>query len=215
MKRTRVTAIASATAAALLVVSGCGSANAGHGLTVSGLHDKARTAQSHTTQSCPLNYNVGEAAKKIGVADPVEPAHDENAVSVETADSAGSGSALEQAAGTLVECDYQIGSDRVAVYTTGVERTPQFSALGLMMPRIGSDAQLASGALASYFDQAQKAVLGTATVTSSGTVAAVRLPVQGGGDIALVLSAGDQGHAALGADKLKTLAESLAAQANW
>lgn len=197
-----------------LTAAGCGSTPTGSGLTVAGLQAKA-AAQPGTPKSCPLDYDIGSAAKKAAVFVQTGPDNDEAAVDVETAGAAGKGSALEQAGGTIVECDYQVGFARMAVYTVGVARSTPFSAIGLMMPKIKSAAGLSQGDAAVYANQVQATGFGKATVARTGTAAAVRLPVRGDGDVALVVFVNGAERAPFDSGQLGSLTEALATQANW
>ncbi|WP_406137383.1 hypothetical protein [Streptomyces sp. NBC_01089] len=162
---------------------------------------------------CPISYDIGKAAKRIGVSGQAGPEHGKGTVSAETDKTAGPGSPLADAGGAVVSCAFGIAADKITVYTVGTRR-PDY-ALGLMAPQIASDAQMTSSALQKWLPTAQKAKRGTATVTPSGSVGAVRLSVDGAGDIALVVGEGKDAHTHIGADKMKALTETLAAQADW
>lgn len=211
-------ATASAMAALLLAgtVSGCAGQSprtaAGGPLNVSPLVKKAGAVHGDAGP-CPISYDIGQAAKRIGVSGQAGPEQGKGTVSSESDKTAGPGSPLADAGGAVVSCAFGIAADKITVYTVGTRR-PDY-ALGLMAPQIASDAQMASSAMQKWLPTAQKAKRGTATVTPSGNVGAVRLSVDGAGDIALVVIEGKDGRTHIGADKMKTLTETLAAQADW
>jgi hypothetical protein len=197
----------------VLVVAGC-SGSSSDELTVSGLHDKARAAGG----SCPVSYDIAKAAHKAGASGAATPQSGADAVTADVRETSEKDSAAQKYGATQLECDYRIGADDITAYTVGVERG---SALSLMLPRIQAAGQLSMSDLRSYYETAQKAKPGTASVTSSGNVATVRLRVSGKGDLILVVSAtsagsgSSTGHAAIKATELTSLAEDLAAQARW
>ena len=81
------------------------------------------------------------------------------------------------------------------------------------MPQIQHDAAISMDDLHIYEARAQRAKIGTPLLTSSGNVVAVRLPVTGKGDLALVVSVGQHRTRGLSRGQVTKLARRLAAQA--
>ena len=84
----------------------------------------------------------------------------------------------------------------------------------MMLPSVQRDAHLSTGQLTAYYKQVRAAKPDAATVTPSGNVATVELRAKSG-DLAVIVSLGDQGHTSLAAGEVRTLADTLAGQAGW
>lgn len=204
--------------AGVLLALGAAACSSGSpdGLTVSGLHEKALAVPKGTLKACPLSYDVGKAAGKAKVSGSAALRPGPDSVTVDTPENSGPGSAAKQNGATFVECDYRVGRDDVTVYTVGAENG---HALEIVLPIIQRDGELGRTGLESYDRTAGKAKPGTATLTSTGTVATVRLPGSGKGNVVLVVSAApsDQNadKPAIAATQLGKVAEELAAQTRW
>ncbi|MGW1894431.1 hypothetical protein ACWCP6_29945 [Streptomyces sp. NPDC002004] len=198
-----------AVAVSLAVLAGCsgGASDGSAKASVSGLRDKARAA-AKGTRSCPVRYDLAKAADKAGVSATAKAGR----VSAELDEKADSDSPLARSKGALLECDYRLGGEPLFVETVAVERG---RAVGLMAPHIDMDAGLGIDALKAYLGEVEKADLGTAVITPSGNVASVRIPVDGAGDIALVITFGDNRHTALTGHQVSAMTEELARQAKW
>ncbi|MBQ1161382.1 hypothetical protein ACH4RA_11690 [Streptomyces smyrnaeus] len=132
---------------------------------------------------CPVRYDVAEAAHAAGAKGAVTPG------SVEGELPDGADSPLARSDGALVDCGYRLGKERLHLFTVGVRKG---HAVNVLLPQIQHDARLPMDDLLSYADRAQQTKRGEPLLTPSGNVAAVRLPVSGEGDVALVVSIGDR-----------------------
>ncbi|MBO8184616.1 hypothetical protein [Streptomyces spirodelae] len=132
--------------------------------------------------SCPVRYDLADAARSAGVDGAVK----EGSVEGELPD--GADSPLAQSKGALVDCGYRLGEERLRLFTVGVRKG---HAVNVLLPQIQHDAEIPMDDLLAYARRAQRARRGEVLLTSSGNVAAVRLPVTGKGDIALVVSIGE------------------------
>ncbi|WP_318210794.1 MULTISPECIES: hypothetical protein [unclassified Streptomyces] len=207
--------IAAALAAATLV-TGCQS-DAGGGaapLSLSGLTKTADGMPDDGADTCPLPYDVAEAAKAAGLdgaagAGPVQDGGDPVATA-EGGKRAKPGEPLAENPGALVSCTFHIGKDDVQVHTVAT-RTPQ--AIAPLAPVI----QMMSGSsvdeLVGYTKKAGDAKAGDAVVTDSGNVAAVRLKPDGDGDAFLLVGLGEAGAASPDREQqVGDLAKALAGQ---
>ncbi|MBO8193210.1 hypothetical protein ITI46_16265 [Streptomyces oryzae] len=154
---------------------------------------------------CPVHYDLAGAARAAGVAG----AGAVEARSVEGERPDGADSPLAQAGGALVDCGYRLGEERIRLFTVAVTKG---TAVNVLLPQIQHDAALSMDALLAYADRARRAKRGEPLLTSTGNVAAVRLPTAGDGDLALVLSIGKH-HTRLSRDQVTKLATHLADQA--
>lgn len=210
--------VLSASAGALLAVAvaGC-SSHSSNGLTVSGLHDKARAASGHAVSSCPVAYDIGKAVSKAGVHGAAALESGSDAVTVVTPENAEAGSAAAQGGVTEIECDYVVGTDTITVHAVG---SSSGGAVGYMLPVVQAAAHMSTSELAPFVQAVQKAKAGTATVApNGGGGAAIRLPVSGAGDLALVVTAEPADTSAsapaITATQLAALTRELAAQTKW
>ncbi|MFF3842286.1 hypothetical protein [Streptomyces sp. NPDC001930] len=190
--------IAGALTAATLV-TGCQSGGTEGGaapLSLSGLTATADGMPDKGASTCPLPYDVAEAAQAAGLngatgAGPVQDDGDPVATA-EGGKRAEPGEPLAQNPGVLVSCTFHIGRDDVQVHTVAT-RTPQ--AIAPLAPVI----QMLSGSsvddLVGYMKKAGDAKAGDAVVTDSGNVAAVRLKLDGDGDAFLLVGLGEAGAA--------------------
>ncbi|MFI7241015.1 hypothetical protein [Streptomyces qinglanensis] len=152
---------------------------------------------------CPVRYDMAGAARAAGVHGAVE----DGSVEGELPD--GADTPLAQSDGALVDCGYRLGTEQVRLFTVGVAKG---YAVSVLLPQIQHDAGIPMDDLLDYAGRAQRAKRGEALLTSSGNVAAVRLPVTGQGDVALVLSVGEH-RTRLSEDQVADLATRLASQA--
>ncbi|MFD4321586.1 hypothetical protein [Streptomyces sp. NPDC058548] len=212
--RHRLLIAAALTAAAL--VTGCQSGSGGGAapLSLSGLTKTADGMPDEGAKTCPLPYDVAEAAKAAGLngaagAGPVQDDGDPVATA-EGGKRAEPGTPLAENPGVLVSCVFHIGEDDVQVHTVAT-RAPQ--AIAPLAPVV----QVLSGSsvdeLVGYMKKAGDAEAGDAVVTDSGNVAAVRLRLDGDGDAYLLVGLGDAGAGAPGRGKqVAALAGALAGQ---
>ncbi|MGI5352086.1 hypothetical protein ACQEU8_28430 [Streptomyces sp. CA-250714] len=154
---------------------------------------------------CPVRYDMAGAARAAGV----DGAGAVTAGSVEGELPDDADSPLARADGALVDCGYRLGKERVRLFTIGVTKG---AAVSVLLPQIQHDAAIPMDELLGYARRAQRAKRGEPLLTSSGNVAAVRLPVTGEGDLALVVSIGKD-RTRLPRGQVTDLATRLAGQA--
>lgn len=99
---------------------------------------------------------------------------------------------MAESPGALVSCTFHIGKDVVQVHTVGT-RTPL--AIAPLAPVIQMPSGSSVDELVGYPRKAGDAEAGTAVVTDSGNVAAVRLRLDGEGDAFLLVALGEAGAA--------------------
>ncbi|MEU3743763.1 MULTISPECIES: hypothetical protein [Streptomyces] len=199
MTHARHRLLIAATLTAATLVTGCQSDAGGAGggaapLSLSGLTKTADGMPDDGASTCPLPYDVAEAAKAAGLngatgagavrddGDPVATA--------EGGKRARPGEPLAENPGVLVSCTFHIGEDDVQVHTVAT-RKPQ--AIAPLAPVV----QMLSGSsvdeLVGYMKKAGDAEPGDAVVTGSGNVAAIRLKLEDDGDAYLLVGLGEAG----------------------
>ncbi|WP_369200648.1 hypothetical protein [Streptomyces sp. PU-14G] len=156
--------------------------------------------------TCPVPYDVPAALRAAGAeVDRVEP----GSVDGELPD--GLDTPLARANGALIVCGYRVGAERARLFTVGVARG---DAVDVMLPQIQHDARMGRGALRRYAEEVRESEPGDAPVVApGGSVAAARLRTAGGGDLALVVTVGDDGRTRLSRHRVGALTRHLADQA--
>ncbi|MFG2987511.1 hypothetical protein ACGFYQ_40965 [Streptomyces sp. NPDC048258] len=197
------------TAAALL--AGCQSGSATP-LSLSGLTETADSMGAKGADTCPLPYDIANAAKAAGLEGEARPGHadggDEPVATAEGGKRARPEDALAQNPGALVSCDFLIGQEDLVVHTVA---TRDRQAINPLAPAIQQQAGMDFEALSAYLMQAGEAGAGKPVVTASGNLAAVRLKLDGEGDAFLVVAIGDSPGAQDSA-RVSALAKALAGQ---
>ncbi|MEU3281927.1 hypothetical protein [Streptomyces antibioticus] len=205
-------AIAAALATAGLT-TGCQSDSGAVPLSLSGLTETADGVPEKGTDTCPLPYDMVEAAKAVGLDADAGPGpvrdDDEPVATAEGGKRAKAGEALAVNPGVLVSCTFHIGQDDVQVHTVAT-REPH--AVYALAPVVSSLASVSTKDAISYVQKAGAAEDGKVVVTDSGNVAAVHLKLDGDGDAALLVGAGEAGTASLDRKQLGDLTEALAEQ---
>ncbi|MEU3918603.1 hypothetical protein [Streptomyces sp. NPDC029004] len=203
-------AVLAAAVGAALLPTGCSQWPGGEDtkpLSVAGVKKQAAEAGAGA-DTCPVPYDIVAAARAAGLTGRAGvPGNGPHAWG-ERADSPDS--VLGKADGAVLDCAYRINSEDLHVFTSGVAKGV---AVSVMAPRIQRDAGMGVSALSAFVEKADKAAEGEPVVTPGGNVATVRLPVAGGGDIALIVSFGE-GTNGFGADRAGEIAKALAGQAH-
>ena len=206
--------IAAVLAAAL--VTGCqgGTEGGSAPLSLDGLTETADGVPDNGASTCPLPYDVAEAAAATGLDEAAGPGPvQDDGDPVATAEGgkrAESGEPLAENPGVLVSCTFHIGKDDVQVHTVAT-RKPQ--AIAPLAPVVQSLAGASIDDLSRYMERAGDAKAGDVVVTDSGNVAAVRLKLDGDGDAYLLVGLGDAGAGAPARNqKVADLAGALASQ---
>lgn len=183
--------------------SGSGSSDNGEAaLSVAGIKKMA----ADPGDTCPVSYDMAAALKAVGVKEPVK----EGKVEGETADKDDPRAPLTLFRGALVGCAYGVGKEKARVFTVG---TGKGTAVNTLLPQVQHDSQMDLDAVQRYGERARKAPRGKPLLTSTGNVASIRLPVEGKGDIGLILAFGE-GGTALTKAQVTDLTKELAAQAH-
>ncbi|GAA2601161.1 hypothetical protein [Streptomyces axinellae] len=160
--------------------------------------------------TCPVRYDMAAAAKAAAVGKRVRA----GTVNGETADRRQPGAPLTLSKGALVSCGYRIGQERARLFTVGVRKG---AALDVLLPQIQHDAGMTMTELKGYAARASRGraseAPGDPLLTPSGNVASVRLPAEGKGDLALVVSLGEE-RTALTKAQVTDLTRQLADQAH-
>lgn len=167
---------------------------------------KVKEMAADPGETCPVSYDMAATVKAVGIGEPVK----DGKVEGETADKSDPEAPLNEFQGALVSCGYSVGKEKARVFTVG---TGKWTAVNVLLPQIQHDADMDMDELKSYADKANKATRGKPVLTPSGNVASVRLPVEGKGDIALILALGD-GTTALTKAQVTDLAKELAGKAH-
>ncbi|MFI0990611.1 hypothetical protein [Streptomyces exfoliatus] len=183
---------------AVTLVTGCQSDARGTGggaapLSLSGLTTTADGMSDVGESTCPLPYDVAEAAKGAGLNGATAAGSVEDDMPVATAEGGKRARPWEPLAknpGALVSCTFRIGEDDVQVHTVAT-RKPQ--AIAPLAPVVQTLSGSSVDELAGYMKKAGDAEPGDVVVTDSGNVAAVRLKLDGDGDAYLLVSLGEAG----------------------
>ncbi|MFI8826373.1 hypothetical protein [Streptomyces sp. NPDC053431] len=203
----------------LSVLVGCGSgAGAAGSLSVDRVVELAEKVKKDGSDSCPLPYDLKEAADAAELDDPgLEPGaaggeSDDPKASASGGKTTDPQSPWQGTTGALVTCSYHAGADDVDVHTGA---TAEGNAVYLQAPLIQSAGGLSVEELQAYTDKAAKAKAGEAVPTKGGNVVTVRLDSGGQGDVALVLTAekDGSGKTSLTPEQVLKLAKTFAAQA--
>ncbi|WP_326690757.1 MULTISPECIES: hypothetical protein [unclassified Streptomyces] len=157
-------------------------------------------------ETCPVPFDMAAAAKSARIGERIRA----GTVSGETADKSDPSAPLTLFKGALVSCGYGIGKEKAHVFTVGVGKG---TAVGVLLPQVQHDAGMAMTELKAYAAEASKAPAGKPVLTPSGNVASVRLSADGKGDLALVVSLGED-RTALTKTQVTDLTGKLADQAH-
>ncbi|MBG0852102.1 hypothetical protein I2W78_09670 [Streptomyces spinoverrucosus] len=206
-------AIVAALTAALMTGCQSDSSSGTAPLSLSGLTETADGVPDDGANACPLPYDMAAAAKTAGLDAETGPGPvrdgDEPVATAEGGKRAKPGEPLAENPGALVSCTFHLGEENVRVHTLA---TREQSGIAPLAPVVSSLAAVSSDDLTSYVDKVAKAETGEVVITDSGNVAAVRLKLDGDGDAALLVGAGEAGTASLNRNQVADLTEALAGQ---
>ncbi|MEU9670803.1 hypothetical protein AB0E25_35585 [Streptomyces bobili] len=209
--RPRLLIAAALTTAALM--AGCRSDSGAAPLSLNSLTAIADGVPEDGAETCPLPYDMTEAAKAAGLdarAGPGSVREDDAPVATaEGGKRAKAGEALAANPGALVSCMFHIGQEDVQVY---VVATRERHAIYPLTPVVSSLASVSAADAISYVEKAGAAKAGEVVITDSGNVAAVRLKLDGDGDAVLLVGARQAGTASLDRKQISGLTEALVAQ---
>lgn len=198
---------------------GCGNggdgAGSGEAVSLDRVVTLADEVRKGGADSCPLPYDAGKAGEAAGLDQEIQ-AGAAGAEADDPVASAGGGkttdpqSAWAGKTGAYIMCFYHVGSENLEIYTVGTE---EGNAVYVMAPRMQSAGSMGVEELKAGSEKAAKAELGEAVPSRSGNVVTVRLDSGGKGDVALMLSAGENGKTSLKPQQVLDLARAFAAQA--
>ncbi|MFG3550110.1 hypothetical protein [Streptomyces sp. NPDC047725] len=210
--RNRLT-LASALAAAALI-TGCQSGSGADPLSLGSLTKTADAVPDDGTDTCPLPYDLAEAAKDAGVEAEAGPGSAEEdgkpAATAEGGKRAEPRSPLAVNPGVLISCTFHIGRADVQVHTIA---TSEQHAIYPLAPVISSLASLSADDVTGYVKKAAAAEAGKVVTTDNGSVASLRLKLDGEGDAALLVGTADGESAPLTPEQLSEVTKTLAEQA--
>jgi hypothetical protein len=204
--------IAAALTAATLM-TGCQSGSDAEPLSLSGLTETADGVPDDGASTCPLPYDMAEAAKDAGLDAETGPGPEQDGdTPVATAEGgkrAKPGDSLAENPGVLASCTFHIGQDNVQVHTVATRKP---NAIAPLAPVVSSLTAASTDDVISYVNEAGKGEAGEVVITKSGNVAAVHLKLDGDGDAFLLVGAEEAGAASLNRKQVDALTEALAEQ---
>ena len=214
MTHTRHRSVIAATLTAVVLAAGCQSAGGTTPLSLKGLTETADGVPDDGASTCPLPYDVAEAAKAAGLDGEVGPGpvQDDGDTPVATGEGgkrAEPGEPLAENPGALVSCTFHIGQDDVQVHTIATRKP---NAIAPLAPVISLLAGTSADDAIGYINKAADAEAGEVITTTSGNVASGRLELDGDGDAALLVGAGESGDASLSRKQVGDLTKELAGQ---
>jgi hypothetical protein len=210
-------------------LAGCGGGSskggAGQRINVERLRLAVRPLGVGGGPTCPVRFDVARAAKRAhvpgaagpgavpGSADSSGPAATGQEATAPDADAEAARadpvhsrlSGLAVANGVFADCTYHVGRSTIVVRTYAAGRG---GSIALGLPQISHDAKVGVDQLERYLNALRKAGIGTPVPVGDGRLVGVRLPVDGPGDAALVVSV----DAAMTPEQASSLARALADQ---
>ncbi|MET9955486.1 hypothetical protein ABZ135_28620 [Streptomyces sp. NPDC006339] len=213
------TALGAASAVLLATLVGCGGDGGGAGgsLSVDRLITLAEEVGKDGADNCPLPYDVKEAAEaaKVGERIQLGAADAEADDPVATAEGSRTTDANAQSPwgskpGAWITCSYHVGDESLVVHTAGTEAG---SVVNLLLPTTQSASGMSIDEVRAYQEKADKAKPGEPVPTSGGNVITVRLDSGGKGDVALLLTVGENDKSKLKPEQVLELARTFADQA--
>ncbi|MFD7337900.1 hypothetical protein ACFV98_18130 [Streptomyces violascens] len=201
---------AAALGTAALLLTGCSQGPDSGVLSVAWVKERAKATGmgSAGAPKCPVTYDIVAAAKTSNHGDQAGTSPDGPAATADVDDpTADPDSPIHRSDGAVLDCVYRINAQKLHVYTIGAGKG---AALALLAPRVQNDAKMSTAQMKTRLDQAATAQRGQPVATLSQSVVSVRLPLDGPGDLALIVSLGQNTKAD---PQLAHLAKELADQA--
>ncbi|MER7958590.1 hypothetical protein [Streptomyces sp. NPDC096030] len=195
-----------------LVACGGDGTDAAGTLSVDRVAELAEGVGKDGADACPVPYDAGKAA---GVAEGIEA----GAAGAEAGEPMATGeggrttdpqSPLAGKAGGIITCSYHVGGEDLTVHTVGTEAG---SATNYLLPTAQQAGGMSVEDVKSFGTQASDAKPGDPVASKGGNVVTVRLDSGGKGDVALLLTVGEDDKSALKPDQVLKLARAFAAQA--
>ncbi|MFI6690039.1 hypothetical protein [Streptomyces sp. NPDC050485] len=197
---------AAALGAATLLLTGCSKGSDSGALSVAWVKERAKATGTAGAPKCPVKYDIAAAGKAAGYGDQAAGTSPDGPAATAAFDGSPD-SPIRRFDGATIDCVYRVNSQELHAYTVGVGKD---LAVGLLAPQVQVDAKMSTAEMGTWLDKAATAERGLPVPTPGGTVVYVRLPVDGPGDVALIVSLGDTAKAD---PQLARLAKELASQA--
>ncbi|WP_189969939.1 hypothetical protein [Streptomyces violascens] len=199
---------AAALGVAALLLTGCSQGPDSGALSVAWVRERAKATGSSGASTCPVKYDIVAAAKASGQGGQAGTSPGGPAATADVDDpTADPDSPIRRSEGAVLDCVYRIDAQKLHVYTVGVGKG---AALALLAPRVQSDAEMSTAQMKTWLNKAATAERGQPVATPGQSVVSVRLPMDGPGDLALIVSLGQNAKAD---PQLEHLAKELAGQA--
>ncbi|MEU9999584.1 hypothetical protein [Streptomyces sp. NPDC050848] len=201
--------------AALAGCGGGGGADAGGSLGVDRVVELAEGVGKDGADTCPIPYDAGRAAEAAKVGEGIEAgaAGAEAGKPMATGEGAKTTdpqSAFAGKAGGLISCSYHVGGEDLTILTVGKEAG---SATNYLLPTAQYAGDMSVEDVKAFSEKAADAKFGEPVASKGGNVVTVRLDSGGKGEVALLLTVGEDDKSALKAEQVLELARTFAAQA--
>ncbi|MEV6330838.1 hypothetical protein [Streptomyces sp. NPDC051909] len=198
----------------LLVGCGGGGADNGGSVSVDRLVTLSEEVGKDGADTCPLPYDAADAVDEAGLGEGIEPGAAGAEVDEPVATAQGGRTSDPQSpwagkAGAWITCSYHVGGEDLDIHTAGTEAG---NAINLLLPTAQSAAGMSSDEMKTYYEKADKAKPGEPVPSQSGNVVTVRLDSGGKGDVALLLTVGEDHKSKLKPEQVLELARTFATQ---
>ncbi|MFF6776431.1 hypothetical protein ACFY8W_23105 [Streptomyces sp. NPDC012637] len=216
MIRVKHTVLGTASAVLLTTLVGCGSSGTEPGaLSVDRLVSLSDEFAKDGAGTCPLPYDVAEAAEEAGLGEGIEPGAagaeaSEPHATAEGGKTTDPQSAWAGKAGAWITCSYHVGGEDLDVHTVGTEAG---NAVNVLLPTTQKAAGMSVDETKAYWEKTDKAKPGVPVPSKGGNVVTVRLDSGGKGDVALLLTVGEDDKSKLEPEQVLELARTFASQA--
>ncbi|MFB9557664.1 hypothetical protein [Streptomyces roseoviridis] len=211
----KIAVVAGTAVLSTLVACGGGGAGAGGPLSVDRLVTLSEEVGKDGAENCPLPYDVEKAAEAAKVGEKIQPGAadagaDDPVATAEGGKKTDPQSPFAGKPGAWVTCSYHVGDESLVIHTAGTEAG---SVVNLLLPTTQSASGMSVDEVTAYHQKADKAKPGEAVPTKGGNVVTVRLDSGGKGDVALLLTVGEDDKSKLKPEQVLDLARTFAAQA--
>ncbi|MEU4266868.1 hypothetical protein [Streptomyces sp. NPDC026092] len=206
-------------AALVAALAGCGSgggADAGASLSVDRVIELAEGVGKDGADACPIAYDAGKAAEAAEVGqgigagaagakagEPMATAESERRTTDPQAGWAGK-------PGGLISCSYHVGGEGLTLHTVGTEAG---SATNYLLPTAQLAGDMSVEDVKAFGTKAADAKPGEPVASKGGNVVTVRFDSGGKGDVALLVTVGENDKSALKPEQVLELARTFASQA--
>ncbi|MFG2644562.1 hypothetical protein ACGFYP_26745 [Streptomyces sp. NPDC048370] len=201
--------------ATLVGCGGGGGADAGGSLGVDRVVELAEGVGKDGADACPIPYDAGKAAEAAKVGEGIEAGAAGAEAGKPMATGEGGKTSDPQSAfagkpGGLISCSYHVGGEDLTIHTVGTEAG---SAINILLPTAQNAGSMSVEDVKAFHAKAADAKFGEPAASRGGNVVTVRLDSGGKGDVALLLTVGEEDKSALKPEQVQELARTFAAQA--